>query len=149
MPTQLYLLRHGPTSAPAGSFVGSTDVSLSGQGLERLTGTIPCLQEIDCWYCSPMLRTRQTVDELQQRGCRIDEIRFDNGLREIDFGRWEQKTFAEIVAADPDLIRAWEGYEDFVFPRGEAVEDFIERVQMMLDRFVDTGLDRIAVVTHG
>ncbi len=149
MAIQLYLLRHGPTTAVAGSFVGSTDVPLSGQGLERLSELIPRLQEVDCWYCSPMLRTRQTVDELQQLDCMINGIQYDNGLREIDFGRWELKNFSEIAAGDPDLIPGWESYEDFVFPEGEAVENFIRRVRNMLELFAVSGHDSIGVMTHG
>jgi broad specificity phosphatase PhoE len=149
MATQLYLLRHGPSSAPVGSFVGSTDVPLSGKGLERLSGLIPSLQEMDCWYCSPMLRTRRTVDELQRHGCQIKGIQIADGLREIDFGRWEQKTFAEITAADPDLMQVWQDYENFVFPRGEAVSDFNGRIQEMLETFMQSGHARIGVMTHG
>ncbi len=149
MATRLYLLRHGPTTASAGSFIGSTDVALSGRGLERLPGLIPLLQEMDCWYCSPMLRTRQTVDVFRHNGCSIDEVLYDERLREIDFGRWERQTFAEIAAADPDLIDDWQEYEKFVFPRGEAVSDFSGRVREMLSTFMQSGHDRIGVMTHG
>ena len=149
MAKQLYLLRHGPTTAVAGSLVGSTDVPLSGEGLERLSGVIPRLQGVDCWYCSPMLRARQTVDELQQLDCMINGIQFDNGLSEIEFGRWELKKLSEISAGDPDLIRGWEAYEDFVFPEGESVEDFICRVRKMLELFAVSGHDSIGIMTHG
>lgn len=149
MITQLYLLRHGPTSAPDGSFVGSTDVPLSGQGLERLSGVISYLREVDCWYCSSMQRARQTVDVLLHSGCDIGEIQYDERLREIDFGRWEMKTFSEITASDPDDISGWNRYIDFVFPDGEAVNDFILRVQEMLQLFTFSGSDRIAIMSHG
>lgn len=149
MATQLYLMRHGPTIAAAGSLVGSTDVPLSGQGLERLTTLTGHRRDVDLWYCSPMLRTRQTVDALQHNGCDIGEIRYDARLREIDFGRWEMKTFSDITASDPDCISGWNRYMDFVFPEGEAVNDFIRRVQEMLDLFTSTGSDRIVAMTHG
>lgn len=149
MTTLLYLLRHGPTSAPAGSFIGCTDVGLSGHGLERLTRVLPYLSGIECWYVSPMERTRQTVAELQQRGCSIPDIVYEDRLREIDFGRWEQKTFKEIAALDPGLVNSWKDYENFTFPRGETVQDFIGRVQEMLESFTNTNHNRIGIMTHG
>ncbi|WP_446008104.1 histidine phosphatase family protein [Candidatus Electrothrix sp.] len=149
MPTQLFLLRHGPTAAPSGCFVGSTDVSLSGKGLTRLDTLIPLLRETDCWYCSPMLRTRQTLERLQQLGCSVDTPVYDERLREIDFGRWEMQTFTDIAVQDEDQLAAWNQYLDFVFPEGEAVADFIERVDAMLALFSACEQKSIAVMTHG
>lgn len=149
MPTRLFLLRHGPTAAPKGCFVGDTDVALSGQGLSRLETLTPHLKEVDCWYCSPMLRTRQTLDRLRQNGCPINKPVYDERLREIDFGRWEMKTFADITAADGEHIEAWNRYPEFVFPEGEAVRDFIQRAREMLTVFIEADSHDIGVVTHG
>jgi broad specificity phosphatase PhoE len=149
MTTHLHLLRHGPTAAPGGRFIGSTDVGLSGQGLERLSGAIGHLTNIDCWYASPMLRTRQTVDQLKQRGCAVKDVIYDARLQEIDFGRWEQKTFTEISVTDPTLIADWQEYESFSFPEGESVHNFIGRVREMLELFADSEHEHIAVMTHG
>lgn len=149
MLTRLFLLRHGPTAAPSGCFVGSTDVSLSGKGLTRLDTLIPLLRETDCWYCSPMLRARQTLERLQQLGCSVDTPVYDERLREVDFGRWEMQTFADIAVQDEDQLAAWNQYLDFVFPEGEAVADFIERVEAMLAIFSASEQKSIAVMTHG
>lgn len=159
MPTRLLLLRHGPTSAPPGCFAGSSDVPLSGKGLARLDNIRARLKDIDCWYCSPMLRTRQTLEYLQQKGCSAREPLYDERLREIDFGRWELQTFADIAAKDEDQLAAWNQYLDFVFPEGEAVTAFIERVKAMLTVFsgmetsvgtsIRTSTNTVAVVTHG
>jgi alpha-ribazole phosphatase len=147
--TRLFLLRHGPTTAPAGCFVGSTDVSLSGQGLSRLKTLVPQLNKADCWYCSPMLRTRQTLEQLRRHDCPVNAPVYDERLREIDFGRWEMKTFAEIAAKDEEHIEAWNQYSNFVFPEGETVPDFIRRVQEMLTLFTLADSESIAVITHG
>ncbi|MCI5164530.1 MAG: histidine phosphatase family protein [Candidatus Electrothrix sp. GM3_4] len=155
MPTRLFLLRHGPTSAPPGCFAGSSDVSLSGQGLARLDNRRVQLQDVDCWYCSPMLRTRQTLQHLRNLDlkCQVGDPVYDERLREIDFGRWELQTFADIVAKDKEQLAAWNQYLDFVFPEGEAVSAFIQRVEVMLAIFSgmesSTGTHTVAVVTHG
>jgi len=147
--TRLHLLRHGPTVAPKGYFVGSTDVPLSGQGLSRLAGLTTHLQTVDCWYCSPMLRTKQTFDRLRESGCPVNSPVYDQRLREIDFGRWEMRTFAEIAAADPGGVEEWNQYPDFAFPEGESVPDFIQRTKEMLTIFTAADCKNIAVMTHG
>ncbi|MCI5223421.1 MAG: hypothetical protein D3924_12285 [Candidatus Electrothrix sp. AR4] len=149
MSTRLFLLRHGPTAAPKGCFVGGSDVPLSGQGLSRLETLIRHLKEVDQWYCSPMLRTRQTLEQLRRNGCSTNHPLHDARLREIDFGRWEMKSFAEIASADGELLEGWNQYLDFVFPEGEAVRDFTQRVREMLAVFVADDSESIAVMTHG
>lgn len=148
MPTRLFLLRHGPTSAPPGCFVGSSDVPLSGQGLARLDSIKIQLQDVDYWYCSPMLRTRQTLEYLQHKGCSTGESFYDERLREINFGRWELQTFADI-AQDQEQLAAWNAYLNFVFPQGEAVAAFIARVEAVLAMFNESEHDTVAAVTHG
>jgi broad specificity phosphatase PhoE len=147
--TRLYLLRHGPAAIPPGCLLGSTDAPLSGAGLERLNSLLPHLQAAEYWYCSPQLRARQTLAHLRGQGCLIENPVYDNRLREIDFGRWEMKTFTEIAAADPARVEAWQQkYTDFVFPEGEAVADFVGRTEEMLKAF--SGLcGNVAAVTHG
>jgi broad specificity phosphatase PhoE len=149
MTTRLFLLRHGTTAAPAGTLVGSTDLPLADQGHERLTAVSRLLQDINCWYCSPMLRTRQTAAILAENGCAADRAVQDPRLREIDFGSWEMKTFSDICATDSDRISAWERYLDFVFPNGEAVQDFRQRLKELLLLFTEANREQIAVITHG
>lgn len=145
----MHLLRHSPTTAPPGCLLGSTDVPLSGEGLSRLNGLIePHLQTVERWHCSPMLRARQTLAHLREHGCPVRHPVEDERLREIDFGRWEMKTFAEIAAAEPTLIEAWQQHTDFVFPEGEAIADFVRRAEEMLKVFIGLG-GSIAAVTHG
>lgn len=148
-PLRLHLLRHGPAAAPPGSLLGSTDAPLSGHGLSRLDRLIePHLQTVTHWFCSPKLRARQTLAYLRDKGCPVSEVAHDDRLREIDFGEWELKTFAEIIAIDPVRVAAWQHYEGFVFPGGEAVAAFNRRIEELLKFFA--GLEgSVAAVTHG
>ncbi len=149
MSTQLYLIRHAPAAAASGCLVGSSDVPLSGKGQEPLAAIVPLLDGLDRWYCSPMLRTRQTLVKLQSCGLDIAEVQIDSRLREIDFGRWECKSFQDIAEQEPDVIVAWQAYADFVFPEGESVKGFTRRVRELLDEFSAADDQRIAVMTHG
>ncbi len=149
---RLLLIRHAATDASKNNLLlGSTDAALSISGLQQLVRLPPLLEAYnpETWYCSPMFRAVQTAEKLQ-RLCSIDQqFQKDDRLREIDFGRWEQKSFAEIEASDPDLIPSWSRYDDFVFPEGEAVAGFTGRVTEIMEIFRSASEKQIGIVTHG
>jgi len=151
MVTELYLLRHGSLNVVPGTLVGSTDLPLSdGNETEgyfvRSAGQ---LVDVELWFCSPMLRCRQTLDLLRQQTGPVGTVRYDDRLREIDFGRWEMRDFAAINAEYPEYVESWSRYMDFVFPGGEAVVDFCDRVEDMLELFMAHDAEKIGVITHG
>lgn len=149
---RLLLIRHAATEASENNILlGSTDAEASGQGLAQLDRLTPLLAEYkpDSWYCSPMLRAVQTAEKLEGFGSIEQPFVIDKRLREVDLGRWEQKSFAEIKATDPDLIPAWSEYEDFVFPDGESVADFVVRVADVLESLRTLGAEEIGVIAHG
>ncbi len=151
MPLYLHFIRHGKTTAPAGALVGTTEASLSEEGRRqctmlgsRLPKNLPCV-------CSPLLRTRQTQEELKEQGV-IDRVVFDDRLREIDFGHWEMKTFAELAEEGAD-ISAWQEYYHFCFPGGESIADFVGRLQAIVREWgshaTRDSAGQLLVVTHG
>ena len=67
-------------------------------------------------YASPMQRTRETAAILAASH-RL-EVQTREALREIDHGRWEQMTRADVEAQYPDEYAAWEA-DPFTFaPQG-------------------------------
>lgn len=149
---RLLLIRHAATDASEKNLLlGATDAEASRSGLQQLA-RMPALLATYCperWYGSPLLRAVQTADQLRGLGVIEQHVQLDKRLREIDFGRWEEKSFAEIVASDPHLIPAWSRYEDFVFPAGESVAGFTRRVAEALEMFRSAAEARIGIVTHG
>ena len=149
---RLLLIRHAATEASEKKLLlGTTDADAGSAGLQQLE-RIPALLQpyrADTWYCSPLKRTMQSAAKLRELGTIDQDLRLDGRLREIDFGRWEQKSFAEIVASDPELISAWSHYDEFVFPDGEAVAGFTGRVAEVLTMFRTAGAKQIGVITHG
>ena len=144
---QLHLLRHARTTAPSGVLAGATDLALSHQGFlqaERLAARLP--KGLPC-LCSPMRRCRQTLEKLQDGGA-VSEVHFDTRLREMDFGNWEMKTFAEITDNGAD-IEAWTEYVHFTFPGGESVDHFVGRVQGLLDELSTRSAGQLLLLTHG
>ncbi len=37
-------------------------------------------------------------------------VEIDDDLREIDFGRWENRRFEEVSAAEPELVGRWAAF---------------------------------------
>ncbi len=67
----------------------------------------------------------------------------DQGLREIHFGAWEMRGFAEVEAETPDLIRAfWESPGTIRAPGGECWNDVAARVAAALTRLPDQAPDQ-------
>ena len=74
----------------------------------------------------------------------------DADLREIDFGRWEGKTFSEIRDSSPEEVERWARFApDFAFPGGESLRDFLDRVRRAADRLAADEAETVLAVTHG
>ncbi|MFE7561660.1 bifunctional RNase H/acid phosphatase, partial [Kitasatospora sp. NPDC057500] len=112
-PTTLVLLRHGETHlTPEKRFSGSggTDPELSEKGrwqAERAAEALAARGSVQAVVASPMRRTRQTAETVAAR-LGLD-VRYEEGLREVDFGAWEGLTFAEVRERYPDDLTAWLG----------------------------------------
>lgn len=151
-PKKILLVRHASTGKEyAGRFIGASDLPLAESGpaeVARLAKVVaPFLPEVT--FCSPLLRARQTVELLAgQTG--IGAVQTDQDLREIDFGRWEKLSFAEIASGDTELVKRWSAWaEDFAFPEGEAVGAFLARTGAAAVRLAARPEERLLVVAHG
>ena len=147
MASRLILLRHGRTGL-SGRYVGSSDVPLSEEGRKQILDLRPDLgtMKIDGLLTSPMLRCTQSAN-LLDLGL---PMQLDPDLREIDFGRWEGKSFAEIEAQDPALVQHWaSGTDDFRFPDGEATSGFANRIDAVKNRLLASDARTLLLVTHG
>lgn len=152
MAARLLLIRHAAVDeADRSLLVGASDLPASPRGLldlERLAGVLAAFQP-EAWFCSPLLRARQSAARLGELTGAPGSVLVDERLREIDFGRWEMRSFAEIAATDQELIAAWSEYAHFTFPGGEAVSGFCDRVAGVLADLRASGQREVAVVTHG
>jgi broad specificity phosphatase PhoE len=133
-----------------GTFTGRTDLPLSPEGVVQARALIPLLQSArpGSVSCSPLLRARQTAD-IMLEGCPLP-VRIDDDLREIDFGRWECKTFEQIEAQDPRAVSRWAKFDNnFAFPEGESLGGFLARMRRACRRLCDDPADTVLAVTHG
>jgi broad specificity phosphatase PhoE len=74
----------------------------------------------------------------------------DPALREIHFGQWEMRGFAEIEAETPEHIRAfWDSPGDIAPPGGESWNALTTRLWPALDRLALHGPDIIVIAHFG
>jgi broad specificity phosphatase PhoE len=144
---ELYLLRHGKSVTP-GTYIGATDSELSETGYQEIRALNPLLSglQLDHCYCSPMRRCRESADLLDLQ-C---DCSYDDNLREIDFGVWEGLSFAEISVADGPRLQQWLELKDtFVFPEGDSITEFNNRIGAWFGTLLEQQIyERVLIVTH-
>ena len=119
MTTRILLVRHGSTELSAEDrFAGATDVELSAEGERQASCLAARLGgvKLAAVYASPLQRTRRTAAILAEPH-KLAVVPSD-GMREINHGRWEQRTRAEVEASFAEEYHAWED-DPFTFaPEG-------------------------------
>jgi broad specificity phosphatase PhoE len=138
----LYVVRHAEP-AITGVLLGQSDPPLSESGrrhaAELLRGT-----RLEIVYTSPLRRARETA-ELIARGAPIAVV---GDLREITYGDWDGRTWAEIHAKHPELARRkLEDWRGVTPPGGELWDEFEARVRRAFER-IKCGPQPAALVAH-
>jgi broad specificity phosphatase PhoE len=144
---QLVLVRHGETDGESSQrFHGSADVDLSAEGRAQMARVAAGLVRVpDLVVASPLRRSWRGA-AIAGKGA---SVRLEDLFREIDFGRWEGLTKAEIQARDPVLFEDWQRRTPgFEFPGGELRDAFRERVQRGLDRLLAANARDALLVLH-
>ena len=149
--TTLYIVRHGETDLNrAGRFCGSTDMPLNERGLAQAqTLREPMSKiELDRIYSSPLDRAVKTAECI--RGGRNIEIITENGLQEIDCGKWETLRRDEIEERWQGGIELWETKPDLLrMEDGETFEEVQARVsRALLDILRRERGHKIAIACH-
>ncbi len=143
--TRLHLIRHGPTHAK--TMVGWSDLpaDLSDRAaIERLRNHIPSDAIL---VSSDLSRAIDTAYAIQGARHRLPH---HPALREINFGSWELRRFAEIEAEDPELAFAyWDTPGDVRPPQGESWNEVRARVDAAIDTLMsDHQGASLVIVAH-
>jgi len=134
----LVLTRHGLTdrSVPEQHLGQRIDVSINESGRRQAQALARRLANVrfDRAITSPLFRARETAEVLAP-GARLEA---DPRLREMDYGAWEGRTYAEIEAAGAGFRHEWELAPDrLACPGGESGNDVAERVRAFLEDLLD------------
>lgn len=155
---RFFFIRHGETDWNRdGRLQGQHDIPLnplgrdqaaaSGRSLGKLLATLALRPENLRFVASPLSRTQDTMRRV--RGAmRLDPDHYllDPCLKELSFGAWEGRTWPEVKALSPDLLRARKRDKwGFVSPEGESYAMLCERLRPWLAAVEP---DQV-VVSHG
>jgi broad specificity phosphatase PhoE len=146
---RLLLLRHGRTTAPPGTLVGSrVDPGLSDEGRAQATAAGALLhgRPLSAVVCSPLRRARETA-ALAAPGA---SPRIDARLQELDWGDITGLTFTQVEHRFPEVAAAWlhDGWP--TPPNGEHPHALWRRTASAVLDLHDAGLQGdVLVVCHG
>lgn len=108
MSLTLYFLRHGQTECSrANAFCGAIDAELTPEGLEMAKAFASAYSAMS-WtaiFSSPMKRTIATAKPLSDAVRKEIELR--DGLKEIQYGKWEGKTVETVTHEYHDDYIRW------------------------------------------
>ncbi|MCE7483169.1 MULTISPECIES: histidine phosphatase family protein [Microbacterium] len=149
--TTLYFARHGETEWHAEHrYAGSSDVALVPDAIAQAAGlaTWASTTGLSAIIASPLSRARLTAEPAAEASGL--PLRIDPRLVEIDFGRGEGMSPAELEAAFPE---DWAGFErqpaQHPLPGGESGRAGIARAMPVLDELAAEFPDgRVLVVGH-
>jgi ribonuclease H / adenosylcobalamin/alpha-ribazole phosphatase len=149
--TTTLLLRHGQTALSVERrFAGRGDVPLTDLGARQAAAAAARLAArggVDLVVSSPLARALRTAEAVAQATGAA--LLVDDDLVETDFGEWEGRTFAEVMARWPEEMAAWTASVDAAPPGGESLADAARRALAALDRLLsEHGRETIAVVSH-
>jgi broad specificity phosphatase PhoE len=149
----LYFVRHGETdwNCEPTRCQGWADVSLNdvGRRQAREQGSRLRSAGIRSIVSSHLRRAAETAELIRDELDGELPLRLDERLAETRRGRWETRTFADIMDEEPEEWRSYrERPQDFSFPEGESLVEQQRRVLAAVRDVAAEGRTTLAV-THG
>ena len=143
---RVWWVRHGPTKRS--EMIGWTDVPAfldNPEAVKRLSQVLPtkaALVSSDLW------RARSTADVIETP--LRERLTSRNGLREFNFGDWEEQSFDSVSVSDPELSRQyWTNPGDIAPNGGESWNDVRMRVDETVDQLCERSMQKdIICVSH-
>jgi len=130
-----YLARHGESTWNAENrLCGRSDIPLSEVGRQQAKSLAARLKPIpfEALYSSPLQRAFETA-RLISEVVGLQPI-LDQRLVELDYGQWEGRTLADIMANDGQAFRAWNAKPaQLAPPGGESGLEAQQRIVSFLD----------------
>lgn len=136
----LVLTRHGLTdrSRPEQHLGQKIDISINASGRRQAEALHRRLAPVsfDRVITSSLFRARETAEIVAGQG--RPRIEVDPRLKEMDYGAWEGRTYAQIDETDRVLRQEWVAHPDVLAcPGGESGEDVAVRVTSFLTDLLD------------
>ena len=154
MPTQMLVIRHGATALnlenPPRLQGRGVDEPLAALGVRQAEQTRETLRrcQLQAIYSSPLRRARQTAEILAAgQGLTVN---MHDGFQEGDVGRWENLSWDQIRAQEPQAYqRFMDDPATYGYAGGETFADVAMRVQPVFSELLQRHEGQIiAVVSH-
>ena len=138
---QILFWRHAETNLnQEGRFCGRMDVEITEEGRKQAEKMRETFKEyhFDAIYCSPLKRTKQTLEAIFPNREFIEE----EGFTEISLGDWEGKNKETV---DQSLRKDFQ-QGNYTPPHGEKHEDIEARVKEAIERIFTTYPDNSLIL---
>jgi alpha-ribazole phosphatase len=139
---EIYVIRHTPVATGKDTCYGQSNVPLANTFLhdtEQFKNQLPT--DFDTIYCSPLQRCKDLAEALK-----LNNVKFDDALMEMNFGDWENKKWNDINQND---LNNW--MNDFVSiktPNGENLLELFDRVKLFMDNLRKQQHKKILLIIH-
>jgi len=145
---KVYLLRHGETEGNVrGSYSGITDTPLTDLGKQQAVDAHLRFEDVtfDVVLSSPLSRAYDTARVFTDSKVEIHE-----GLKEMNFGIFEDMTYDEILEQYPEEAKQWkETTKGYTFPKGESLNDFYDKVIKVYHEIIQSyDVENLLIVAH-
>ena len=140
---EIYLIRHTTPKIDKGICYGQSDIDVTDQ-FEDEVAQIMSQVKFDNTakiYSSPLKRCTKLATKFSE------DVFFDNRLKEIDFGDWENKKWDSLPKLD---LTTW--MDDFVnvqIPNGETYNQLYKRANEAFYELTSITSKKIIITTHG
>lgn len=152
---EIILIRHGVTLWNVEARIqGISDVELSPEGLrqaELLAKNFP-FDKVDAVYSSDLSRAKNTAKFVADKFNL--PVQTTSALREVDFGIWEGKSFAELEKYEADTLKIFHTKPDELrLNRAETFQQAQARAMNEIKKIIayheSDGESRVVAVAHG
>ena len=149
--TRWWWIRHAPVTVAGGRLYGQNDLPADTSESHVFDGLADALPVGAAWVATPLQRTGQTADAIENAGHAGAPRHIEADFIEQHFGEWQGWTWEEVRAAQGDAFhKFWVAPAHHAPPGGESFADVIARVAPAVDRLtaLNAGGD-IVSVAHG
>ncbi len=148
---ELILIRHGETDSNIrGSYLGWTDMELNETGLSQVRILRDQLKntKIDKIFSSPLKRALQTADIINEN-YRLDIV-YTDGLKERNFGIWDDLTLEEMTQRYPSEYNVWvSDWIKYPIKDGESAIEAYDRSVEFVRELIEKNTEGVfMLVTH-
>ena len=144
---EIYIIRHTKPEIETGICYGQSDIQVNDNFIEesgKIIRTLP--EEIDIVFSSPLKRCRTLADKIVFFSKQHPLCKFDERLKEMNFGKWEMKRWDDIDRKEFDT---WAN--DIVnarVPEGESFLEIHNRVKDFYNELIKTNYNKVLIITH-